>query len=252
VNRIPEDPHSRQAWLARWGEQKARQSELAELAEKQPSRPARGDGRRVRLGATFARFIDWAVRRWEPVFDRGLDTYSGGDSPERGAVHGAPYAPSFWHVLPRALRAVGASDEDVLVDYGCGKGRIVHQAAKWPLKRVIGVEISPELASLAQTLVDGHRHEYRCRSIEIVICDAARFQVPDDLTIGYFYEPFRGETLDAVLCNLIESIDRRPRRVHLICVMPSGTWQVFATGRFRLVRELRVTRHHRAAIFESW
>jgi hypothetical protein len=196
--------------------------------------------------------IDWAVERWEPVFDRGLDTYGNLEDPERRAVQGSPYAPTPWHVLPRALRAVGASDEDVLVDYGCGKGRIVHQAARWPLKRVIGLEISPELASVARTLVAEHRHEYRCRSVEIVVCDAARFQVPDDVTIGYFYEPFRGETLDAVMRNLVASIDRRPRHMRLICLMPNGTWPVLATGRFRRIREMRVSRLGRAAIFESW
>ncbi len=196
--------------------------------------------------------IDWALRWWDSVFDRGLHTYGDVDSPERRAVQGVFHAPSPWHILPRALRAVGASDQDVLVDYGCGKGRIVHQAARWPLKRVIGVEISPELAGLAQTLVDRHRHQYRCPAVEIVVSDAARFQVPDDLTIAYFFEPFRGETLETVLGNLTASIDRRPRRVHLICVMPSGTWQVFATGRFRPVREMRVTGTFRGVIFESW
>lgn len=251
MSRIPDDPRSRQAWLARWGEEQAGQSELAELADKL-SRPAQRDPVPERLLAKAARLINSAVERLDPIFDRGLETYGRADSIESRAVHGAPYAPSPWHIMPRALRALGASDRDVLVDYGCGKGRIVHQAARWPLRRVIGVEISPELASLAQALVDRHRHEYRCASVEVVVCDAARFQVPDDLTIAYFYEPFRGETLDAVLRNLIESINRCPRRVHLICFMPNGTWQVLATGRFRLVREMRATHASRAAIFESW
>ena len=41
------------------------------------------------------------------------------------------------------------------------------------------------------------------------------YRVPDDLTIGYFFHPFRGETLDAVLDDIIGSIDRNPRRVSL-------------------------------------
>jgi hypothetical protein len=196
--------------------------------------------------------IERTAERLDLVFDRGLDTDDHFDYPERRTVDGFPYAPSLWHVLPRALRAVDASDRDVLVDFGCGKGRIVHQAARWPLKRVIGVELSPELAGFAQALVDSHRHKYRCRSVEIVVCDAARFQVPDDLTIGYFYEPFRGQTLDAVLRNLVESIDRRPRRVQLIYVGAGGGWQMLATGRFRPVRKFRVTLAYNAVIFESW
>jgi hypothetical protein len=120
---------------------------------------------------------------------------------------------------------------------------------------VIGVEISPRLADFAQTLVAAHRHEYRCQSVEIVVCDATTYQVPDDVTIAYLYDPFFGKTLDAVLRNLIDSIDSHPRRLRLIYVRPTGGAQVLATGRFRLVKwqrgGLRDYRFTRAAIFES-
>jgi hypothetical protein len=132
----------------------------------------------------------------------------------------------------------------------------VHQAAKWPLRRVIGVEVLPVLAEFARTLVAAHNHEYRCPSVEIMVCDATQFQVPDDLTIAYLFDPFRGETFDVVLRHIIESIDRQPRRVRLIYVNPTQAPQVVATKRFRLVKELRGglrdVRVNRAAIFESF
>ena len=218
------------------------------------------NGERPGLRSWAARTIAARVARLETyadrVFDRGLDTSDPvNDVPEAAALDGIHYVPSTWHILPRVLRAIGASDRDVLTDFGCGKGRIVHQAAKWPLKRVIGVEVSPRLAGIARVLVAEHRHEYRCPNVEIVVCDAARFQVPDDLTIAYLFDPFRGDTLDAVLRNLIESIDRRPRGVRLIYVHPVSGADVLATGRFRLVRwqrgGLRDSRVSRAAIFEA-
>jgi hypothetical protein len=113
---------------------------------------------------------------------------------------------------------------------------------------VLGVEISPELASFAQSLVAAHRHKYRCQNVEIVLCHAAQFQVPDDLTIAYLCDPFRGKTMDAVLRNLIESIDSRPRRVRLIYARPTCAAQVLATERFRLSRYVWFGH---AAIFES-
>jgi SAM-dependent methyltransferase len=201
----------------------------------------------------------WNARQLESyldqVLDRGLDTRGIRQVPEIDAREGIPYVPSPWHVLPRALRAVGASGADVFVDFGCGKGRVVHQAARRPLKRVIGVEISPELARFAEALVATHLHSYRCPSVEIVVSDARRFRVPDDLTIAYLYAPFHGKTLDAVLGNLIESIDRHPRRLRLIYVLPLYGDQILATRRFRLVKwlrgGLRDTHISRAAIFES-
>jgi SAM-dependent methyltransferase len=174
--------------------------------------------------------------RVDPVFDRKLTTSRNTVSPAGGRWVAAP---SPWHILPRALRKVGASDHDVFVDFGCGTGRVVHQAAKWPLKRVIGVEVIPEVADRAQSLVAEHRGKYGCQSVEIVTCDVARFRVPDDLTIAYLgqVQYFTGEEIDAVLRNLIESIDSCPRRVRLI-YYPTPAPYVGATGRFRLLPDI--------------
>jgi SAM-dependent methyltransferase len=243
VDKIPEDPAERQAWLERWA---AQQSEQQAKTRPLPQR--------LRKRADLA--IALQVDRLEQRFDRGLDTarhvYG---LPEIAAVDGVVYLPTAWHVLPRALRTLRAGRDDVLVDFGCGKGRILHQAAKWPLKRVIGVEISQDLAEFARRLVDAHRSEYRCHDIEVVVGNAAEFDVPDDLTIAFMFDPFRGKTMDAVLRNLIASMDQRPRRVRLIYVNPVEGDHVLASGRFRLAKwlrgGLRDVRISRTAIFES-
>ena len=40
--------------------------------------------------------------------------------------------------------------QDVFVDYGAGKGRTVVLASTYQFKRVIGVELAPELAAIAE------------------------------------------------------------------------------------------------------
>jgi SAM-dependent methyltransferase len=190
-------------------------------------------------------------RRW----GQGLDTSKRAIEPEHKHHDRLGYGPTPWHVLPRSLRYLGVSEQDTFVDFGCGKGRVLHQAAKWPFRRVIGVEVSPSLAEIARTNLAAHRNQHQCRNIKIVVCDAAEYRVPDDLTIGYFFHPFEDETLDAVLQGVIDSIDQRPRRIRLIYVYPFGRSQVLATGRFRLLKaqgtRLIDTELSRAEIFES-
>ena len=86
-------------------------------------------------------------------------------------------------------------------------------------------------------------------------CDVTDYRVPDDLTIGYLFHPFRDETLDALLQKIVDSIDRQPRRVRLIYAHPVQDSQLLATGRFRLLKEqqsrLLDTYTSRAKIFES-
>ena len=188
------------------------------------------------------------------MLDRGLET----EGNVKGLEHQHPdrvlYHPSAWHVLPLALRYIGVSDRDTFVDFGCGKGRVV-AAAMRPFRRVIGVEIAPDLAEIARAALAARSSRHRCHDVEIVVADATRFAVPDDLTIAYLFDPFSGKTLDAVLRNIIDSLDRHPRRVRLIYVHPTAARQILATKRFRLLKVqrggLRDWPISRAEIYES-
>jgi SAM-dependent methyltransferase len=242
----PDDAAARRRALERWlvEQRRASQGEV-----RNPSR--------VRLALRRAQ---WQLahkyeRLADRAFDRGLDTSAVAVGSEHKHPDRVPYVPSPWHVLPRALHCLGVSAADTFVDFGCGKGRVVHQAAKRPFHRVIGVEISPDLAETARRNLAARRHQHRCRNVEIVVADAAEFRVPDDLTIAYLFHPFVDDSFTALLGGIVDSIDRRPRRMRLIYVHPSHGSEVLATGRFRFLKEQRSrvldTPLSRAAIFES-
>jgi hypothetical protein len=120
---------------------------------------------------------------------------------------------------------------------------------------VIGVEISPALAEIARRNLAARRRRHRCRSVEVVVSDLGDYPVPDDFTIGYLYQPVKNETFDALLESIIDSIDRKPRRVRLIYNLPVQKSEVLATERFRLLTEQRSwflgDPASRVAIFES-
>lgn len=189
------------------------------------------------------------------VLDRGIDTGTFSVEPEHAARDNFGYVASAWHILPRALRFTGVAEDDVFVDYGCGRGRAVHQAARRPFRKVYGVEIAPALAESARANLAARAHQHRCKDVEIVVADAKDFDVPDDLTIAYFFQPFWRDTFQAVLDNLIASVDRNPRRLWLIYAYPLLGSQVLRSGRFRLVKQqrngLRADSLYRTAIYES-
>jgi SAM-dependent methyltransferase len=220
----PDDVVARRARLERW---------VAKQKRRRDPDPVWGRlARNVTTGKRVARSSKWFA---DHVLYRGLDR-SARDEPEHDHPDRTWYATSPWYALPRALRYVGVSDRDTFVDFGCGKGIVVHQAAKRPFRRVIGVEISPVLAEIARANLAGRTHQHRCQNVEIVVSDVTEFSVPDDLTIAYLFHPFMNETLDAALRGIIDSVDRRPRRVRLIYVCPNQSPQVLATGRFRLLK----------------
>jgi SAM-dependent methyltransferase len=151
-----------------------------------------------------------------------------------------PYIPSPLGYLGRILRPRDVSPEDVFIDLGCGTGRVVLEAARrYRFRRVIGVDFVPRLTDLARETVDRNRDRLQCRDIELVTQDVVDYEVPDDVTVTYLYDPFRGQVFDTVLAKLIASVDRNPRRLRLIYAVPEEAQRLEATGRVRLVRHGR-------------
>ena len=107
-------------------------------------------------------------------------------------------------------------DRDVFLDMGSGKGRAVIMAATFGFRKVIGVELSPELAVLAERNVGRARKHLRCTQIKLIAANAADYRLPDDVTVVYFFNPFVGKTLIRVFENIRQSLVRSPRRLTVI------------------------------------
>jgi len=146
------------------------------------------------------------------------------------------YEPSGWRSFKRAMRGVKATPSDTFLDIGCGKGRIVAQAARRPFGRVLGVELSAELAAQARRLAEGGRDRWRCGSVKVVAADVTAWQVPDDVTIVYVYNALSGPGLQAMLDRISESAARAPRQLLMLYVNPIHERDVLEHPSFELLR----------------
>jgi len=153
--------------------------------------------------------------------------------------HRERYQPAGWFQLRRILppREVGA--DEVFVDIGSGKGRIVYQAAAWyPFKRVIGVELSGRLTEAARANIDRVRHRLRCEDVELVTADVTEYELSDDVTVVYLNNPFNGPVFAAAVGKILASLERRPRRLRVIYGNPVEEQMLLDAG-FRPLRRLR-------------
>ncbi len=123
----------------------------------------------------------------------------------------------FGHLEPDA-------EADVFLDYGCGKGRAVITAATHPFKRVLGVELSSELSDLGRSNISRAMRKQRlqCTEIEIITANATEYEVPDDVTVIFFFNPFSGSVLAAVQGQIRQSLQRAPRRLRVIYMHPDN------------------------------
>jgi SAM-dependent methyltransferase len=203
--------------------------------------------------ADVKRFVGRAYRRAEGlagrlVFERRGQIRTEGDVQlaELGveAPHRNRYEPSGWTDLRRVLRARDVRPGDVFVDFGSGKGRMVQMAARLPFARVVGVEIAEDLNQIARMNAERTKAEAACGEVEFVTSDAVAFAVPDDMTHAYFFNPFEGPVFEAVIANIIESLDRAPRALTLYYRNPRWEQCIASTGRFRRVRVSRSLRRN--------
>jgi len=152
----------------------------------------------------------------------GLDTSNSVElaSLDSAADEHKNYIPSSWGTMRRIAQLRPIGTDDVFVDFGSGKGRMVFLAAQHPFKRVVGVEISRVLHEIAEANVSRNRPRLRCKDIQLVCEDVLRFSVPDDMTFGYFFNPFTGETFKRVVEKIRASWQAHPRQITIVYTNP--------------------------------
>lgn len=157
----------------------------------------------------------------------------GYEAPDRVHEHIA----SPWGVLARILRKREVTDRDVFIDIGCGMGPVLVEAgARYDFRRAIGIDVVPEFTEVAEQTIARGRDHLRCRDIEVLTGDVTEYGLPDDVTVIFMADPFRGPIFDAALAKIIASVDRNPRVIRLIYSNPVEGGRIERTGRARLVR----------------
>ena len=103
-----------------------------------------------------------------------------------------------------------------LVDFGCGKGRVLLYAGELGFKQVIGVEFAPELAAIARGNAARFGDRTGNRRIEVRCEDATETRLPDGPCVFFFYNPFEKEVMDKVARRIIASLAEKPRKAYII------------------------------------
>jgi hypothetical protein len=143
------------------------------------------------------------------------------------------YEGSHWIGVRNALRRLDVGPDDVFADFGSGKGPAVLVAAGFPFKRAIGVEISDDLTQAARKNLDRSRLKPVAGSIEFVTADVLEYEIPDDLSVVYLYNPFTGLLFARFIERLLRSVERYPRPMRLVYNYPFDHNYLIAHGRFR-------------------
>lgn len=127
------------------------------------------------------------------------------------------YAGSQPSIVRRALAALPEPESRTFIDLGCGKGRATIVASELHFKRILGVELSEDLAKTARANMEHVRSKSVGGSpIEIVQGNALKYDFPAGKVVIFMYHPFGRE----LMTELVRTLEARlnDRFEHLFVV----------------------------------
>ena len=173
-------------------------------------------------------------------FAYGVDTTGlvWGEALGRSAGYeGAQYwAKGYYGIAPSAFTAAMETlrlewPRFAFVDIGCGKGRALLLALRFPFRRVLGVELSPELAAVATENVERFRAPWRCRGgrAEVLAADATSFALPAGPLVLFLYHPFARPVMERFLAHVQAAARTERREIVLLYANPELGFLLEAT-----------------------
>ena len=130
-----------------------------------------------------------------------------------------PYEPTPYSVLERLAQSGLIGQEDVVLDYGCGKGRVDFFLSHRVKAQTIGIEYDEHIY---QGAVENQRTA--CAKARFVLAKAEAYGVPPEVNRCYFFNPFSVEILHKVMARIIESYYENPREMFLFFYYPADEY----------------------------
>lgn len=182
------------------------------------------------VGGTLAKLVC-------PHFDRKFDRDHGTETcgikevkamkiESANRDHSARYEPSRVLPLRRMFPIIRQMmpPESVLLDFGCGKGRVLLLAAEHGM-RARGIEFAGELCGVARANVTafnsrtGNKNE-----ISVIKGDVTEYAIRPDETVFFLFNPFAPVIFEKVLANLEASLQAHPRKILIVICLPSDEY----------------------------
>ena len=154
----------------------------------------------------------------ETTWDKLLKIKTTGRDDSNSDQYRYPYEPTPYSVLERLANSGLIRKKDVVLDYGCGKGRVDFFLSYQTRAKTIGIEYDERIF---QAAVENQKNAVSGARTEFVLARAEEYEVPEEVTACYFFHPFSIELLRKVMARIVESYYSYPREITLCFYYPS-------------------------------
>ncbi|MBQ9120312.1 MAG: class I SAM-dependent methyltransferase [Lachnospiraceae bacterium] len=157
----------------------------------------------------------------EHDWDKKLNINTVGRDDTHADVFHHPYEPTPYCVLERLRDSGYITQDSVLVDYGCGKGRVGFFLAQELGCRCIGLEYDPSIFARAEENRTSFAKQYAQSAGRMeLLCENAEAYEVTGADCFYFFNPFSVEILRSVMRQIVGSYYENPRIIRLFFYYP--------------------------------
>ena len=160
----------------------------------------------------------------ENTWDKLLQIKTTGRDDSKAGQSCYPYEPTPYPVLERLANRGLIRKKDVVLDYGCGKGRVDFFLSYQTKAKTIGIEYDEQIY---QSAVENQKTAVSRAKTEFVLARAEEYEVPTEVNRYYFFNPFSVEILRKVMEKIKESQDRDSREAFLFFYYPSQEYLAY-------------------------
>lgn len=157
----------------------------------------------------------------ETAWDKLLKIKTTGRDDSCSDQYKYPYEPTPYVVLERFANSGEIGKKNVVLDYGCGKGRVSFYLSYQTKCKSIGIDFDERMIQTAcanqKTAVSGNRIRFEQGNAEA-------YTIPEDVDRFFFFNPFSVDILQKVIARILDSYYEDPREMKLYFYYPSDEY----------------------------
>ena len=141
----------------------------------------------------------------------------------------------------------GQAGQNIL-DYGCGKGRVLAVAACYGFSKITGVEFAKELCEIARENIIPVQQKFPDKIFNVIHANAVDYKIEPDTNVFFFFNPFNEVVMLAVAKNILQSLKETPREAYVVYLNPLHK-EIFMSAGFEQIFHYEKLKFIQATIF---
>jgi SAM-dependent methyltransferase len=135
-----------------------------------------------------------------------------------------------------------------ILDFGCGKGRVLAVAAYYGFLKLTGIEFAKELCEAARRNIIPVQQKFPEEIFNVIHANAIDHKIENDTNVFFFFNPFDEVVMLSVVKNILLSLKENPREAYVAYINPVHK-EIFMSAGFEQIYHLQKLKYIEASIF---